>query len=73
MPFEVTLIPTQSVTGQYISLLVTRRHFFKRLGQRGTEATNFPGLLNAPFNRTSDEFKSNCRFLNQKKKKRKKG
>lgn len=70
MPFEVTLIPTQSVTGQYISLLVTRRHFFKRLGQRGTEATNFLGLLNAPFNRTTDEFKSNCRFLHQSKEQR---
>lgn len=28
-PFELNLIPTQTVTGQYISLLVTRRHFFK--------------------------------------------
>lgn len=67
MPFEVTLIPTQSVTGQYISLLVTRRHFLKRLGQRGAETRNFLGLLNAPFKKTTDEFKSNFRFLNQNK------
>lgn len=29
MPFELNLVPTETVTGQYISLLVTRRHFFK--------------------------------------------
>lgn len=34
-PFELNLIPTYTVTGQYISLLGTRRHFFKRLGQKG--------------------------------------
>lgn len=31
--FELNLIPTQTVTRQYISLLVTRRHFFKKGGQ----------------------------------------
>lgn len=36
MPFELNLIPTQTVTGQYISLLVTRKHFFKRdQGRKG--------------------------------------
>lgn len=36
MTFELNLIPTQTVTGQYISLLVTRRHFFKRdWGKKG--------------------------------------
>lgn len=30
MPFELNLIPTQTVTGQYNSLLVTRRHFLRR-------------------------------------------
>lgn len=31
--FELNLIPTQTVTRQYISLLVTRRHFFKKGGR----------------------------------------
>lgn len=36
MSFELNLIPTQTVTGQYISLLVTRRQFFKRdWGKKG--------------------------------------
>lgn len=39
MPFELILIPTQTVTGQYILLLVTRRHFFKRQGAKREETT----------------------------------
>lgn len=65
MPFELNLIPTQTVTGQYISLLVTRRHFFKRdWGKKGKgdyKLFSRPTLL-PPFKKKTDKLSQTTDF-----------
>lgn len=55
------------MTGQYISLLVTRRHFLKEVGARREAETTSSCLGPPTVKREPDEFKSNHRFLNQNK------
>lgn len=62
--FELNLIPTQTVTRQYISLLVTRRHFFKKGGR--VLAVLWAHLSPPFFKRKTDEFISQTTYFQLK-------
>lgn len=66
---ELDLIPTQTVTGQYISLLFTRRHFFNKRLTENEETTNCSRSMpiSSFKKRTTNKLKSNHRLLNQNK------